>query len=214
MPSGREMPAIFPNRYNVLRLALTCLFMTALPIWSHAQSRNQKDTGSAITAALPDQSAKPEIHELEAGPVRAKVTVLRSAKPFPVGGAAFATVEVSTQGKARLKGTEVHFEPTSAQIRNVIGGPVNIRNEGDIRVATVSKPVKRRKLKVIVELALQNAAPEEKNALKVTLRNPQGDEASARLDWHVIDCASEFYSEIVNVRNSSGAGIKDALKAC
>lgn len=199
------------SRFRLL-LAVTLTFLLASgPVI--AQSGKRNPSNPQITSSLPPQTATPEQHRLEAGPIEANVTVLRSPRPFPAGGSAFATLELSSSGKARLAGTEVRFDPVSAKIVNVIGNNLTVNEDGSSRIAKVTGKLKRQKLKLVVELALGTTATDVPNSLKVTLRNPEGGEATTTLDWSVVDCASGFYSEIVKVRNGRGGTIEQSLAA-
>lgn len=166
----------------------------------------------ATTASLPSQQSEPEHRELKAGPVTGRVTILRNATPFPAGGSAFATVEVGTEGKAKLAGTKIVFEADMAEIRNVTGA-ASVDGTGRTRVARIDKAPKGGKVSLLIELALAGDTSAGKSALNVTLKSPQGGHDATRVAWPVIDCAGSFYTEIVKVRNGSGSRIEEAVEA-
>lgn len=200
------------ERIPGLRL-FVCFFIVLGLYLASAPSGFSQSTAPAATAALPLDPAQPEHQDLKAGPVSGRVTVLRSAKPFPAGGSAFATIEVSAQGKAKLAGTQILFETGNAEIRNVTGAAVSVDGAGNARIAKIVKTPKRGSVKIVVELTLTPDGSGAESNLKVTLRNPDGGDDTTRVAWPVIDCAGGFYSEIVKVRNSSGSRIANAVKA-
>ena len=202
------MAAQFPGQ----RL-LACFFtFLSLCLWPSPYGLAQT-AAPDMTAALAPDTPTPEHRDLKAGPVNGRVTVLRSSKPFPVGGSAFATIEVSAQGKTKLSGTELVFAADKAEIRSVTGTAVSVDGAGSAHIAKIEKTPKGGKVRVVVELALAGDASGDNSILNVTLRDPAGSNDTTRISWPVIDCASGFYSEIVKVRNNSGSLISDAVKA-
>lgn len=176
----------------------------------------------ATTASLgqqPDAPAQPETHQLESENLTATVTVLRSSKPFPAGGSAFAKIELKNTDKSPAK-VELHLEAETAVIRDVTGRSVDVSDgDGDrARSAKVASLAKGKPRTVIVELGLQQPASpaegaETSNKLKITLRGPGVAFATKTIDWNVRNCAADYYSEIVKVREGSGSGIDAAFEA-
>ncbi len=200
---------------------LTSLVMLSYP--ARAQRALSSQTRSDITAALGERSTtgeavKSEYHELKTDGVSATITVLRTSRPFPAGGSAFAQIKLKNTAKAKRVSAELVLETDRADIRDVSGSSLTIREEGTARIAMVEKIAKGKPRIVIVEVRLREGEPgtgqdEMQNKLKVTLRQPGGTGESATMGWSVTNCASGFYSQIVKVREGSGAGLADAIKA-
>lgn len=165
----------------------------------------------------PEQVARPERHTLSSDGIDGTVTVLRTGQPFPVGGSAFAQIKISNETKRKSVDAELVLKSETAAILNVSGSRLNVREEGDGRVARLKQIRKGKPRTVIVEVKLQEPeTPGEngrQNRLHVTLRAPGSTGETATLGWEVANCAGGFYSEVVKVREGSGAGISEALKA-
>jgi hypothetical protein len=191
-----------------------------LALQSHAQGSGVVARDDATTASLgqqPDAPAQPETHQLKSENLTATVTVLRSRKPFPAGGSAFAKIELKNTDKSPAK-AELHLEAETAVIRDVTGRSVDVSDGDRTRSAKVASLAKGKPRVVIVELVLQQPAPpaegaETSNKLKITLRGPGVAFATKSIDWNVRNCAADYYSEIVKVREGSGSGIDAALEA-
>lgn len=160
-----------------------------------------------------DERARPEQKILQSDTVTAKVTVLRNDRPYPVGGAAFARIEVSHTGKARTADAELRIEAQTAEIRSVTGKKLEENGEGQSRIVKVKPARKGKPATIIVELALRETGQGEQNALNITLQSKDGPDAMARFGWDVTDCAGGYYSEILKVREGPGSGIEQALEA-
>ena len=206
---------------------ITCAYLlTFLVSYSYpvrAQRALSSQPRNDITAALGDQSTtgaavKSEHHELKTDGVSATITVLRTGHPFPAGGSAFVQIKLKNTAKAKRVSAELILETDRADIREVSGSLLTIREEGSARIAMVEKIAKGKPRIVIVEVGLREGEPgtgqdEMQNKLKVTLRQPGGTGETATMGWRVANCASGFYSQIVKVREGSGAGLADAIKA-
>jgi len=181
-----------------------------------AQGSGPLHMGSEVTASLGDQLstsalAEPEYHKLKTDGVSATVTVLRTGRAYPAGGSAFAQIKLANTGPSKRVAAELVFEAESAVIRGVSGDAVKVREDGNRRIAMVDRIAKGKPRMVIVEVRLSDE--ESLNKLNVTLRQPGGTGETVTLGWSVTNCASGFYSQIVKVREGSGAGIAGALKA-
>jgi hypothetical protein len=195
---------------------IMCAYLQMFPDPAQAQVPRSSKTGNDITAALGDQNkagapATSEHHELTTDGVSARVTVLRTDRPYPAGGSAFAQIKLMNTSKTKRVGAELVFETETAVMRDISGEQVTVRVDGAVRIASIEKITKRKPRMVIVEIALREG--ETTNKLKVTLRRPGGTGETATMDWTVANCASAFYSQIVKVREGSGAGLADAIKA-
>ncbi|MDA7947477.1 MAG: hypothetical protein MPJ78_08365 [Hyphomicrobiaceae bacterium] len=196
-------------------------WLTFLAAYAEAQVQNathtKADAQASGEAARPGQPARPEVHELSADGLAGTITVLRTGHPFPVGGSAFAQIRISNKSKSKFTDAELALRADTASILNVSGGRLEVRQEGEERVARLKRIRKGRPRTVIIELKLQDPSTPDQNApenrLHVTLRVPGGAGDTATLDWEITNCAGEFYSEIVKVREGSGSGISDKLKA-
>lgn len=181
-----------------------------------AQTPDAASSGSAIAPALNHLTntgapATKENHELSAGGVSATITVLRTGQSYPAGGSAFARIELNNSSKSKRVGAELALETGTASIRDISGKKLTLRQEGALRIVSVDKIAPRKPRSIIVELRLQEG--EQPNTLKVTLRQPPGAGESVNLEWKVANCAAAFYSQLVRVREGSGAGLADAVKA-
>lgn len=200
---------------------VACVVMASGQV--RAQGAGSSQTGSDITASLGDQSktdtpATREIHELKTVGVSATVTVLRTGRPFPAGGSAFAQIKLKNTSKTKRVVAELALETVTATIRDVSGNAVTVREDGTARIVTVEKIAKGKPRLIIVEVGLGeevsgSGSGEPRNILKITLRQPGGTGETVTLGWKVANCAGGFYSQIVKVREGSGAGLKDAIKA-
>ncbi len=180
-------------------------------------SRAKPDTAIPAAAVQSERVARPERHTLSTDGLEGTVTVLRTGQPFPVGGSAFAQIKVSNKTKRKSVDAELVLKAETAAILNVSGSRLDIRDHGGERVARLKQVRKGRPRTVTVEMKLQEpGTPGEnglQNKLHVTLRTPGGTGETTTLGWDVANCAGGFYSEIVKVREGSGAGISEALKA-
>lgn len=198
---------------NVLLPCLWAIpFLLALHVLALAQQR-QGDVVGAVPTAREEAAAAPEVKTLANEPVTATITVLRTQKPFPVGGSVFARVELTNAGKSRNAEAHLQLDAETAQIIGVTGNGIDVSGDQQSRMVKVTRLAKGKASVLLVELALRQASPPDRNALKITLRSPAGTNQSARFDWDVIDCAGGFYSEIEKVREGSGSGIEQALQA-
>lgn len=208
-------------RFLPALIMVACVVMASGHV--RAQGAGSSQTGSDITASLGDRSktdapATREIHELKTVGVSATVTVLRTGRPFPAGGSAFAQIKLKNTSKTKRVGAELALETVTATIRDVSGNAVTVREDGTARIATVEKIAKGKPRLIIVEVGLGeeisgSGSGEPRNILKITLRQPGGTGETLTLGWNVANCARGFYSQIVKVRQGSGAGLKDAIKA-
>lgn len=172
----------------------------------------------ASIQAQTDTLAKSEHHELGVEGVSAKVTVLRTGLPFPAGGSAFTQIKLRNISKAKLIGAELVLEAENAIVQDVSGAHVTVTEDGTTRIARIEKIAKGKPRALIVELTLKESEPDSglnksRSNLKITLRQPGGTGETTTLEWNVANCASGFYSEIVKVREGSGAGLTEAIKA-
>ncbi len=195
---------------------ILCTFLVMFTGHARAQAPGTPQAGNDNTAALGDQNkagapATSEHHELGTDGVSATITVLRTDRPFPVGGSAFVQIKLKSTARNKRVGAELVFETETAEIRDVSGERLKLRKEGTVHIASVEQIAPRKPRIVIVEIALRGG--DTPNKLKVTLRKPGGTGESATLGWKVANCAAEFYSHIVKVRRGSGAGLADAIKA-
>jgi len=189
------------TRFHLHLIICACL-LTFLVSYSYpvrAQRALSSQTRNDITAALGDQgttgtAVKSEYHELKTDGVSATITVLRTGHPFPAGGSAFVQIKLKNTAKAKRVSAELVLETDRADIREVSGSLLTIREEGR-------------------EGEPGTGQDEMQNKLKVTLRQPGGTGETATMGWRVANCASGFYSQIVKVREGSGAGLADAIKA-
>jgi len=204
-------------------LPALCLSLTLVSAYAHAQTARVASSHTDATAAIDDrgtgQSAKPEQHELKADGLTGTVTVLRTGRPFPAGGSAFAQIKVANTAKKKSADAELVFSAETADLVDISGDKVETQKDsnGGQRIARLKKIRKGRPRSVIVELKLREPDPgaskEPQNKLKITLRNPGGTGETTTLGWQVTNCAGGFYSEIVKVREGSGSGISEAIKA-
>ncbi len=211
---GNKIMATHLVRFLTVLIMCTCFLILPGPV--RAQTPGASPSGSNISASLDDQKkagapATSEHHELSTDGVSATVTVLRTGQSFPTGGSAFAQIKLKSTSKAKRVGAELVFESETAIIRDISGEKVTISEQGAVRIASVKMIAPRKPRMVLVEIALREG--EKPNALKVTLRKPGETGETVRLEWKVANCASEFYSQIVKVREGSGAGLADAIKA-
>jgi hypothetical protein len=184
-------------------LLLFCATVMILPVQTRAQS---------------DALAKSEHHELGTEGVSAKVTVLRTGRPFPAGGSAFTQIKLRNTSKAKLIGAELVLEAENAAVQDVSGAQVTVSEDGTTRIAKIEKIAKGKPRTLIIELTLKESEPDaglnkSRSNLKITLRQPGGTGETTTLGWSVANCAGGFYSEIVKVREGSGAGLNEAIKA-
>lgn len=203
---------------NSHRPLLLCLGMLAfallLPDQAKPQSAGANVPTQSTTGETPiNEPAKPAQKELVAGPVKATVTVLRSNRPFPVGGAAFARIELSNKGKAAHATADLHLESATAEIRSVTGPKIEVSGDGNTRTVTIGRIQKLKPTIVLVELALGAETAGKPNALNVQLRSAGSEDAKTRFSWDVTDCAGDYYAHIVRVRKGSGSSIADAMEA-
>lgn len=197
-------------------LILTIAFMLALHSIATAQQRQSSSRNSAATmdkGAQAQVTAAPEIKTLAGQSVTATVTVLRTQKAYPVGGSAFARIELKNTGKSRFAAAELNLQAETAEIVGVTGKKIDVSGDQKSRTLKAAKISKGKSSVLFVELALRETDSSSRNALNITLQSPQGPSESIRFEWDAVDCADGFYSEITKVRDGSGSGIEQALKA-
>lgn len=206
-----------------LKLLFLGLFLSVANAALISPLAAQSQTSLARDAS---QAAQTPTETLTAGELRAEIYDSGQAGPQAVGSSAFASIKIKMNGtfeapkgknKKRSKtpagpGPIIELEAPSGEISNITGENVTPALSGSSATAQIARLQPGEETTVLVEMRLKAPAGEQINALKITLKDPNGAASNtAELKWMARDCAGDYYRELQMIAASGGTQLSKLL---
>lgn len=191
---------------NPLRLASARLEPQSVSASAKSQSPLGMDaSGAMVVASAADKPV------LAAGPLTANLAGQADQPSYPAGGAVFATLTLSAQGKPSRSPGTLALAAQGADIANLsLPKAMKATRDGDRRVIDLAG-LSAEPVEIVVEVRLAAGSGAALGALTVTLISPDGAADSAQYRWPVADCAGGFHQALTTIGQTKRDALRTAL---